>query len=185
MNAPDEVALSFPANPQISFQVKAVEGIGLHITNLPQTKFSDMCTMLDIKFSNEPKLKEGIRDINNIIRLDALGAQIGHVAIDDFETKPCINWYSGRQINYKILITRNGTYKISALLAGFYPGKITFDFGNKLTLIGNNRTTSGHDNFEWQNMGNIYLKQGEYILSITADQIDLWLKVREFKMERQ
>ena len=185
MNAPDEVALSFPANPQISFQVKAVEGIGLHITNLPQTKFSDMCTMLDIKFSNEPKLKEGIRDINNIIRLDALGAQIGHVAIDDFETKPCINWYSGRQINYKILITRNGTYKISALLAGFYPGKITFDFGNKLTLIGNNRTTSGHDNFEWQNMGNIYLKQGEYILSINADQIDLWLKVREFKMERQ
>jgi alpha-L-fucosidase len=52
-------------------------------------------------------------------------------------------------------------------------------------LTGNNKATFGHDNFEWQNMGSIHLEPGEYKLSITANQVDLWLKIREFKMKRQ
>ena len=144
-----------------------------------------MCTMLDIKFKNEPNLNEGTREINNIIHLYALGAQIENVAIDDFKTKPCINWYSGRCINYKVIITRAGTYDVSAQLAGYYPGTITFNFENKQKLTGNNKATFGHDNFEWQNMGSIHLEPGEYKLSITANQVDLWLKIREFKMKRQ
>lgn len=54
---------------------------------------------LDIMFKKEPIFDEGTRENNNTIYLDALGAQIENVAIDDFETKPCINWYSGRCIS--------------------------------------------------------------------------------------
>lgn len=185
MNPTDEVELRFPESPQLTFQVESIEGVGLHITGLPQTKLSEMCTMLDIKFRKEPELHEGTREINSIIRLDALGAQIGNVAIDDFKTKPCINWYSGRCINYKVIITRAGTYDVSTQLAGYYPGTITFNFENKQILTGNNRPTYGYDRFEWQDMGNIHLEPGEYKLSITADQADLWLKIREFKMKRR
>lgn len=184
MNTVDEVELSFPSYPQLPFKVEAIDEIGLHLTGLPQTHFSEMCTMLDIKFKATPHLIEGTKDINNILRLDALGAQIGNVRIDDFEIRPCINWYEGRRLSYKIHLTHSGIYKISTLLAGYYPGTITFDFGNGITLTGNNQATvAGHTGFEWQNMGSIYLKQGEYQLNITSKQTDSWLKVREFKME--
>lgn len=184
MNTVDEVEIVFPSFSQLTFKVEAVDGVGLHLTGLPQDSFSEICTMLDIKFINEPKLIDGSREINNIIHLDALGAQIGNVRIDDFKTKPCINWYEGRQINYKIHISNDGNYKISSLLAGFYPGTITFNFGDGITLTGNNHATAGHTSFEWQNMGSIYLKQGQYLLNITSKQTDSWLKIREFKIER-
>lgn len=186
MNAPDEVELSFPANPQMAFQVEAVDGIGLHLTGLPRAKISDLCTMLNIKFKSEPNLKEGSREIDHTIHLDALGAQISEVVIDDFDTKPCINWYSGKRLNYQIRIINGGVYKINTLLAGFYPGEITFDFGKGITLTGNNQATpGGFSCFEWQYMGNVYLTPGEYNLSITNKQTDSWLKIREFKMELQ
>lgn len=187
MNATNEVELSFPSSPQLSFKIEAIDGVGLHLTGLPQKQFSDkMCTMLDIKFKSEPRLIEGTREINNILQLDALGAQIGNVRIDDFETKPCINWYEGRRLTYKIHIKHNDTYKISTLLAGYSSGTITFNFGNEITLTGNNQATpGGHTGFEWQNMGSIYLKQGEYELNITSKQVDSWLKVRAFKIEHE
>ena len=149
MNATNEVELSFPSSPQLSFKIEAIDGVGLHLTGLPQKQFSDkMCTMLDIKFKSEPRLIEGTREINNILQLDALGAQIGNVRIDDFETKPCINWYEGRRLTYKIHIKHNDTYKISTLLAGYSSGTITFNFGNEITLTGNNQATpGGHTGF--------------------------------------
>ena len=95
-------------------------------------------------------------------------------------------WYSGKRLNYQIRIINGGVYKINTLLAGFYPGEITFDFGKGITLTGNNQATpGGFSCFEWQYMGNVYLTPGEYNLSITNKQTDSWLKIREFKMELQ
>ena len=185
MNSADEVEISFLANPSLPFKVESVEGIGLRLTGLPSNKPSELCTSMKIKFKKEPKLIEGAREINKAIRLDALGAQIGNVRMDDFDSKPCINWYNGRQIKYKILITHSGLYKISALLAGEYPGTITFDFGNGTKVNGNNQATRGYANFEWQHMGNIYLEPGEYQLMISNKQTNSWLKIREFKLELQ
>lgn len=186
LNSTEEVELIFPANPQLTFQVEAEDGVGLHITGLPQKEISDLCTMLNIKFKSEPKLKEGSREINNTICLDALGAQISEVVIDDFDTKPCINWYLGKPLNYHIQITNGGIYKISALLAGFYPGTITFDFGKGITLTGNNKPTPGGlSGFEYEYMGDVYLEPGVYNLCITCKQTDSWLKIREFRLVRQ
>ena len=119
MNSADEVEISFLANPSLPFKVESVEGIGLRLTGLPSNKPSELCTSMKIKFKKEPKLIEGAREINKAIRLDALGAQIGNVRMDDFDSKPCINWYNGRQIKYKILITHSGLYKICGLHRGW------------------------------------------------------------------
>lgn len=185
MSPAHEIELSFPADTKLKFNVELIEGIGLHITGLPKIKFSEMCTTLDIKFKKEPIFDEGTRENNNTIYLDALGAQIENVAIDDFETKPCINWYSGRCISYKVAISRAGTYKISSLLAGYHPGTITMNFNNTVSLTGKNKATYGFENFEWQELGNIFLNPGKYVINVKADQVDLWLKIRGFKLERQ
>ena len=71
------------------------------------------------------------------------------------------------------------------MLAGEYPGTITFDFGNGTKVNGNNQATRGYANFEWQHMGNIYLEPGEYQLMISNKQTNSWLKIREFKLELQ
>lgn len=184
MNSANEVSVSLLASPHIHLHVESVKGIGLRVSGLPAKAPSDLCTTLEIRFRNKAQLDEGNREINKIIYLDALGARIGNVDLDDWNTKPCINWYHGSLL-YKVIITNPGTYKISANLAAYFSGTINFDFGNGLILKGTNHTTpSGHLNFEIQNMGEIYLNSGVYTVKITSNQNDSWLKLREFRLQR-
>lgn len=187
MNSADEVELSFTAVPHLNFRVEAVENIGLHITGLPIQPISELCTTLDIKFLKKIKIEEGFKEINKEIDLNALAAQISGVDLENWDSEPNISWFAGKKLSYKIDINQEGTYNISAFLAGFYPGTITFDFGNGISTTGSNTTTpGGHNHFEWQDMGTIRLMPSTYTLNITSTQPDnSWLKVREFKLKRQ
>ena len=171
-------------------KVESINGRGLRISDLPQSAPHELCSTLDIAFSSSPVLDEGFRFINGTLYLDALAAKFtGNYFINDWENRPALCWYSGRAIKYKVVIPKNGEYAISSELAAFFNGTITFRFvkvsgdTKTFTLTGNNKVTpSGHANFEWQDMGKLYLEKGTYELTIESKQQDSWLKLRQFRL---
>lgn len=186
MNTVDEVTVSIPSAPQLDFYVESVNGIGLRVSGLPQQAPSDLCTMLDIQFNVEPEFEEGIREINGTIHLDALATRLSGGEISDWDKRPCYNWYTGSLLDYKLVVVRGGTYNISAQLAAFFTGILTFEFSDGSTLQGRNTVTpSGHANFEWQDMGDIYLEPGVYTLVVTSLQANSWLKLREIRLQHR
>ena len=190
MNPADEITVSFLSAPGARPKVESINGIGLRISDLPQSAPHELCSTLDIAFSSSPVLDEGFRFINGTLYLDALAAKFtGNYFINDWENRPALCWYSGRAIKYKVVIPKNGEYAISSELAAFFNGTITFRFvkvsgdTKTFTLTGNNKVTpSGHANFEWQDMGKLYLEKGTYELTIESKQQDSWLKLRQFRL---
>lgn len=145
---------------------------------------------LDSGFLSSPVLEEGFRFIDDTLYLDALAAKFtGNYYIGDWENKPALFWYSGRPVKYKLVIPENGRYGIAAELAAFFNGSVSFRF-DKITgeieshvLTGYNSVTpNGHANFEWQDMGEIYLSAGTYEVTIESKQQDSWLKLRQFRI---
>jgi len=185
LNAPEDVNLTFLATPQLSFHVEQVEGIGLHLTGLPTTAPSTLCTTLQISFKNKPNVVEGTREINGTIHLDALAAHTRGGFFMEWDKKPCYNWYGGAQIDYKLIVPKDGTYAVSAQLAAFFTGTITLNFNNGTTLVGYNTVTpSGHANYERQSLGTVTLSAGTYLLHVTSLQSNSWLKLRDLEMVR-
>ncbi len=186
MNPAEEVTISIPSAPELSYQVESLNGIGLRVSGLPQEAPSALCTTLQIQFHTDPELDEGIREINNMIYLDALSARISGGIIADWDKKPCFNWYGGSQIDFKFVATQGGTYKLDANLAAHFTGLITFKFSNGTTLQGKNTVTpSGHANFQWQSMGEVTLEPGTYTVEVTSQQSNSWLKLRSFRLQCQ
>ena len=188
MNQENEVEVSFPSAPNIKPAVESISGIGLRITGLPQTAPHKMCSTLKVSFLSEPVLDEGARFINGTLYLDALAAKTtGSYLINEWEEKPALCWYSGRAIKYKVVIPKNGEYEISSELAAFFNGTITFRFvkvsgdTKTFTLTGNNKVTpSGHANFEWQDMGKLYLEKGTYELTIESKNTSVCFSFPEY-----
>ncbi|MCD8098649.1 MAG: alpha-L-fucosidase, partial [Lachnospiraceae bacterium] len=186
MNPAEEVSVSIPSAPQVHFTVESVHGIGLRVSGLPREAPTALCTTLDIQFNSEPDLEEGIREINGSIYLDALGGKVIGGEFVEWDTKPCYNWYSGRNISYKMVVTRGGNYRVSVNLAGYYSGTITFNFSDGSKLQGRNTATpSGYRTFEWQDMGTVYLEPGEYTFDVSSQQSDSWLKLRGIRFVHQ
>ena len=62
-------------------------------------------------------------------------------------------------------------------------GNITFQFNDSTTLVGTNHVTpSGHATFQWQRMGTVHLAPGIHELTITSQQPDSWLRLRQFRI---
>lgn len=191
MNPSSEVKVSFLSAPNLKPEVEHVDGIGLKVTGLPQTAPHKLCSTLKIEFLSEPLFDEGHRFINHSLFLNIMAAKLtGICSIIDGETIPVLCWYNGIPIKYKLVIPEDGEYEISSELASFFNGTITFSFketsnnSKTFTLIGNNSVTpSGHANFEWQDMGKLYIEKGTYELTIESKQQDSWLKLRQFRIK--
>lgn len=185
MNPADEVEVSFLANPGIPIKIESRDNIGLYISGLPTEAPDSLCNTLKIEFLTEPILDEGIRFIGDTAYLDALGAKISSITVGDWSTRPAILWFGGQSIKYKLNIPSEGEYQISAELAAYFNGTITFQFSDGTTLTGNNTVTpGGHATFQWQDMGTVHLPQGTYELTISSQQEDSWLRLHQFRLIR-
>lgn len=190
MNPDNDIDASLLSAQDIKLRVESIEGFGLKISGLPESAPNKLCSTIDIAFSSCPVLEEGFRFIDDTLYLDALAAKFtGNYYIGDWENKPALFWYSGRPVKYKLVIPENGRYGIAAELAAFFNGSVSFRF-DKITgeieshvLTGYNSVTpNGHANFEWQDMGEIYLSAGTYEVTIESKQQDSWLKLRQFRI---
>lgn len=184
LNPADRVKVKFPDAPNLPLHVEEVEGMGLRVSGLPQEAPAELCSTLDIEFMEEPLLEEGIRPSGGSIWLDALGAQISDASIGSWSSRPDLLWFGGTPIRYKVCIPKESDYEISCELAAFFRGTITFRFSDGTSLTGNNTVThGGHANFEWQRMGSVHLLPGTYELTISSQQENSWLRVRQFRMQ--
>ncbi len=181
MNAADEVVVSIPATPGIELQVEAVEGVGLHITGLPQQAPLNFCNMIDVCFKTTPILDEGIREIDGEINLSALSSKIsGPSIIADWDQEPCVNWYGSwdNTLSYKIKVITGGTYTITANLAAHFDGDMIFKFSNGTTFSGKNIATSSLENFQVQRIGEVELDPGTYTMDVVSRPSNSWVKLR-------
>lgn len=186
MNAAHEVKVSLPSAPASHLSVESHEGIGLRVSGLPHAAPDSLCNTLDIEFLDTPTLDEGIRFIGDTAYLDALAAKISNISIGDWEKhRPALLWFGGIPIKYKLVVPAEGDYAISAELAAYFNGTITFQFNDSTTLVGHNSATpGGHARFEWQDMGILHLLPGTYELTISSRQTNSWLRLRRFRLVR-
>ena len=186
MNEVEDVDISFVDKPELEFEVEKIPGIGLCLKGLPKTKFFDIATQVKISFSSQPELREGLPEIENKINLTSMALKYQGGEMTMFSTHPVLNWYSGKEIRYKIIVPQDATYKVEGHLSAEASGTITFNFQNGQTLVGNNVPTGGGvgRNFNWQDLGIITLKAGEYEVLVTGQQTSSWIKLREFRFTR-
>lgn len=186
MNPAEEVKVSFLANPGIPVRVESRDSIGLYLSGLPAEAPDSLCSTLDIEFLTEPVLDEGIRFIGDTARLEALGAKISSISLGDWATHPALLWYNGLPVKYKLIVPSEGDYDVSTELAAYFNGTVTFQFSDGTTLTGRNTVTpSGHASFQWQDMGTVHLQPGTYEITISSQQEDSWLRVRQFRLIRR
>ena len=186
MNSPEEVDLQFTEDSDLEFEVEKIPGIGLCLKGLPHNKISDIATQLKISFKNQPELREGIPEIENKISLTSMALKHQGGEITMFDTYPSYNWYGGKEIRYKIIVPKDATYKVEGYLSAEDSGTITFNVSNGQSFSGNNTPTGGAvgQNFKWQELGTISLKEGEYEIVVTSKQNSSWIKLREFLFTR-
>lgn len=186
MNDVEDVDITFVDKPELEFEVVKIPGIGLCLKGLPKTKFFDIATQVKISFTSQPELREGLPEIENKINLTSMALKYQGGEITMFSSHPALNWYSGKEIRYKIIVPQDATYKVEGHLSAEANGTITFNFQNGQTLVGNNVPTGGGvgQNFNWQDLGTISLKAGEYEILVTGEQSASWIKLREFRFIR-
>lgn len=186
MNDVEDVDITFVDKPELEFEVEKIPGIGLCLKGLPKTKFFDIATQVKISFTSQPELREGLPEIENKINLTSMALKYQGGEITMFSSHPALNWYSGKEIRYKIIVPQDATYKVEGHLSAEASGTITFNFQNGQTLVGNNVPTGGGvgRNFNWQDLGTITLKAGEYEVLVTGQQSASWIKLREFRFTR-
>ena len=183
LNPADELRVSIPSAPGLQLKAESLQDIGLRIGGLPMEAPDSLCTTIDIEFLAEPVLDEGTRFIQGTAYLDALGAKIASVDLGDWSSRPAILWFGGAPIKYKLKVPAEGDYEVSAELAAYFDGNITFQFNDSTKLVGTNRVTpSGHATFQWQRMGTVHLAPGTHELTVTSQQPDSWLRLRQFRL---
>jgi alpha-L-fucosidase len=187
-NASDKLTVSFLANGT-PLSVQSVAGYGLRITGLPTTAPFAIATTIDIAFAETPQIEEGIRPINDLLVLDVFAARTNNMPFGNWNTVPDLCWYEGNA-SYRIVIPETDYYAVSAEIASFYKGKLTFTFtpfidGQAATLIGSNTATpGGHANFQMQSIGSVHLVAGTYKLDVLTQQESSWLRLRQFQLRQ-
>ncbi|WP_321437654.1 alpha-L-fucosidase [uncultured Bacteroides sp.] len=187
LNPSDDIEAYILKTGQKIEDIEAIPGIGLKLIGLPKEKIDELCTTIELIFKNDPNIEEGNREFNNQIDLRFMNALSKRVALSWSDDIPCLCWFAyNEDIEWKLIVQKSGTYKISMDLASDYSGEIQFNFNDNIYVAGKNHSTPGGINgiFQVQDLGTVTLPEGTYTLKVKSIQDDSWIKFHNIILTR-